>query len=100
FNDTFDLLKIEWFYNYVVPVLDLEGALKIANLYKLTKGDLITIVYLEFTELVPLSEIELNSSLFDISISLLRLSKKSNIMNLNKNAPFFMKDFKQHFSYK
>lgn len=95
FYDSYDLLKVKWFYEHLYPVL--KDSIKTAKLCKIIKGDIITIVYFEYISFVPLSEGILHSVFFDISRDLLFLSKQNE--ELIRNAPNFLNDYRSHFHY-
>lgn len=96
FNDSYDLLKAEWFYEHIYPVL--KDCLNTPKLYKVIKGHLITIVYFEFIDFVPLSRDAWYSVSFNISKRMFKLSK--GIEELSENAPDFIKDYTLHHCYK
>src|SRR5690606_25313946 len=60
-------------------------------------GDLITIIYFEYLDLLPLSKDTVRSVLFDLSKTLLKLSEKNK--SLIENAPDYLKTYNSHFQY-
>lgn len=95
FNDSNDLLKVEWFYEHIFPVL--EKYLKTVKLHKAIKGDLITIVYFEYIDLSPLPEGVFHSDLLEISKKMFKMSK--NNVDLIQNAPDFFKHYRLYIHY-
>jgi len=98
FNDAHDLLKVEWFYSHVYPVLN--NSIKTARLHKIIKGELISIVYFEFRDLKPLTEYASYSASFRVSQELFELSRTDYIQELCRDAPKIIKDYKLHPHYK
>lgn len=98
FNNTYDLSRIEWFYKHINPLL--KDSINVAKLYRIIKGDLITIVYFEFAELIPLSRATLNSVSFDISKTLIEISGANYVKEIRETAPSYLKDYKLHAYYK
>lgn len=95
FNDSQDLLVVEWFYEYVYPRIGEH--LKTVNLHKIIKGDLITVVYFDFIALAPVSRFMYHSCFFAIAKNLYELSRAD--ASLIKGATCFVKDYRLHFHY-
>ncbi|WP_316814882.1 hypothetical protein [Pedobacter nyackensis] len=98
FNNTRDLLKIEWFYTNVYPLLS-NISVKPPKLHKVIKGDLITIVYFEFIDLVSLSQQQLDAAPFNISKQLLGISNSKQMKELINNAESSLKDYTSYYYY-
>lgn len=98
FNNSYDLLRIEWFHEHINSLL--RDWLNIAKIYKIIKGDLITIVYFEFTELKPLSNLKLDVVPFTISQRLIEISNTTLLGKIAERAPEYLKDYKLHAFYK
>lgn len=98
FNDSYDLLRIEWFHEHVKFLL--KDFLNVAKIYKIIQGDLLSIVYFEFTELIPLSSSKLYFVSFDISRKLIELSRTAIVEELSEVAPDYLRDYKLHAYYR
>lgn len=98
FNNTHDLAKIEWFSNYIYPLL--KNSINVARLHRVVKGDVITIVYFEFAELSPLPATRLTPVSFEFSRELIRLSNEDSLKKLAATAPAYFKDYKLHAYYR
>lgn len=95
FNESTDLLKVEWFYEHIYPIL--KELIKTAKLHKIVRGDLLTIVYFEYTDLAPLSEGKFHSEFLTISKNMFRISKGN--IELIKNSPDFFKQYRLYNHY-
>lgn len=98
FNDSYDLFRIEWFQKHIYPLL--TNSINVAKICKVIKGDLITIVYFEFTHLVGLPGSKLESVSFEISRKLIGISKSSFVKKIAEYAPNYLKDYTLHAFYK
>lgn len=96
FNDSDDWMRAEWFYKNVYPIL--KDRLNVPKLYKVIKGYLITIVYFEFIDFIPISTNASYPVFFNISKRMVKLSKHNE--ELSENAPEFTKDYTMHHCYK
>lgn len=95
FNDSPDLLKVEWFYEHIYPIS--KDLLKTVKLYKIIKGDLISLVYFEYIELAPLSEGAFHPDFLDISKNMIKISTRN--VELINNAPDFFKQYRLFYHY-
>lgn len=95
FNDSYDLIKVEWFYEYIYPLLN--ESLNTVKLHQIIKGDIITIVYFEYINLVPLSKDAFHLNYIDISKKMFKISKDNE--EIIKNAPDFFKNYRLHYHY-
>ncbi len=95
FNGSYDLLRIEWFYEYIYT--NLKKYLNPPKLFKVIKGDLITIVYFEYLDLVTLPREEWHSVFYNISKNMYMLFKDVN--KLLEAAPNCVKDYRLHSYY-
>jgi len=98
FNNTLDLSRVEWFHANISCAL--KDSLNVPRIYKIIKGDLITIVYFEFTELLPLLGFKLDLVSFSISQKLMKISKTKYVEQIAKTAPQYLRDYKTHAFYK
>ncbi len=97
FNSSLELLRVKWFYDNIHPLLNCN--IKVPPLYRSIKGELITVVYFKFIDLVSLAINDISASVFNLSRGLYELSLNSNVEIKIKNAPIFLKDYKAHFQY-
>lgn len=98
FNNTYDLAKIEWFYEHVFPLL--IDQINLTKLHRIIKGQIFTIVYFDYTELTSLPESDANDRALYFSRTLHRASISFPITELCTNSPAFLKDYRSHFGYK
>src|SRR5699024_11122894 len=98
FNNTYDILKIEWFHEHIYSLL--EDIVNVPRIHRIIRGDLITIVYFEFTKLIPLSNSKLDYISFAISQRLIEISKATVVRELADSSPKYLRNYKLHASYK
>lgn len=97
FNSSHDLLRVKWFYENIHPLIN--SNIKVPSLYKSIKGELITVVYFKYVDLISLAMSDVNEKVFNHSKELYKLSFISNVKSKMKHAPEFLKDYKEHFLY-
>lgn len=98
FNSSHDLLRAKWFYENISPLM--SSNIKTPQLYSSISGELITVVYFKFVDLVTLAMNDLSPNVFNHSKELYKLSFNANVKNIMKDAPEFLIDYKEHFLYK
>src|SRR5690606_15142405 len=98
FNNSYDILKIEWFHEHIYSLL--EDLVNVPRIYRIIRGDLITIVYFEFTKLIPLPNAKLDYISFAISRRLIGISKATVVKEIADSAPKYLRNYKLHASYK
>lgn len=98
FNSSHDLLRVKWFYENISPLM--SSNIKTPQVYNSISGELITVVYFKFVDLVTLAMNDVSANVFNHSKELYKLSFNTNVKDKMKDAPEFLKDYKEHFLYK
>jgi hypothetical protein len=98
FNRSVDLQRLEWFNNEVFE--EIKTLIKIPPIKKLVSGELITLIYFQFIEPLPIPEQLVQTKVIEASKSLYRCSQKPRIQDIINQSPKIIKDYTLHFEYK
>lgn len=99
FNSSLDIYRVKWFYGNIYSLMGAISNLRAPNLFKCIEGELITVVYFQFVDLVVLNQKEHDTTIFNLSRQLYELSQTSDVKSKIEQAPSFMKDYTAHFEY-
>lgn len=95
FNYSQDLFNLEWFYDNIYEQL-LKGKLKVPQIEKVYRGELLTITYYEFLDLTPLPESEREEILIKYTKDLHQISLENNAYLSGLDIPESVKDFRYY----
>lgn len=98
FNSSLDIERVKWFYENIYSALNPK--IKVPALYSTFSGELITLFYFKFVDLLPLATSDVDATIFYFSRQLYKLSLTRDIKSKIESAPTFLKDYKAHFEYK
>lgn len=98
FNSSLDIERVKWFYDNIYS--SLNPNIKVPALHSTFSGELITLFYFKFVDLLPLAVADVDATIFYFSRQLYKLSLTRDIKNKIESAPAFLKDYKAHFEYK
>lgn len=97
FNSSDEIIRLNWFYDNIFSLMNDD--LKAPQLCYSFIGELITIFYFEYVDLISLSDKEVDTNIFNLSRELYKLSQLSEVRNNIDEASIFLKDYTIYFEY-
>lgn len=98
FNSSLDIERVIWFYEAIYS--SIKDHINVPPLYKVFRGELISVFYFNYVDLALLSAKDVDSTIYSFSKELYKLSFTKVIKSRIESAPSFLKDYKAHFEYK
>ncbi|MDD2475405.1 MAG: phosphotransferase [Dysgonamonadaceae bacterium] len=99
FNSSIEIVRLNWFYDNIFASMKDNNNIKAPALCCSFEGELITIFYFNFVELVSSAEKEVGAIVFNLSRELYKLSQLPDVKDKITEAPIFLRDYKIYFEY-